>query len=86
MYNGRHCTYEDYSNLVNISKNVLECVEKNNLKEAMKYIDEVEEFDLDIASRMLSAIKKEPPNLKQVIKDLFDELINNVLVDIREHR
>ena len=86
MYNGRHCTYEDYSYLVNISKNVLECVEKNSLKEAMKYIDEVEEFDLDIASRMLSAIKIEPPNLKQVIKDLFDELINNVLVDIREHR
>ena len=86
MYNGRHCTYEDYSNIVNISKNVLECVEKINLKEAMKYIDEVEEFDLYIASRMLSAIKKEPPNLKQVVKDLFDELINNVLVDIREHR
>ena len=88
MYQGRHCTYKDYQHLSNITDDVLELsnVDDQSLKQ---YLNEINDYDYLIAEKMRNELFKERidnQKRKDIIKEFYQELSKNVLVDIQEHK
>ncbi len=89
---GKHCTIDDYYHLVNITDEYLRCLD-NNHPDALTskldiYLDTIKDFDYLVAERMRLRIKKSDGDLikvKSIIQTEYNELIRNVLVDVREH-
>ena len=89
---GRHCTYEDYNNLVDTTEEYLKCLENNEpdslTSKLNSYLEFVADFDCRQSERMRLRIKnagEDIPLVKRIIKSEFEELSHNVLVDAREH-
>ena len=92
MYNGRHCTQQDYEVLVRETEKLLEMLKAIELveqcPELKKYFNLVERFDAEIANKLrfhLSKDKIPVSKMIEIITRYIDELKQNVLVDIKEH-
>ena len=100
MYNGRHCIKEDYYYMDNLITRFLSYLNQKD-KKAFSFgellVKEIKNFDFDIATKVefkLESAKREfkeksneeiYSSLKERCIPLFDELISNILVDIKEH-
>lgn len=90
MYQGRHCSINDYQLLETISKDFLSFINRDNidLKQLDRYLKIFSDFDFDISSKIRMCLEKlstDKDKYLSKITNLLDELKNNVLVDIREH-
>lgn len=90
MYQGRHCSYNDYQLFEKISNEFLLLINRDNFDsyELDNYLSTLGDFDLDISSKIRINLEKMKIDKERAIikiKSLLEELKNNVLVDIREH-
>lgn len=90
MYQGRHCSINDYQLLETISKDFLSFINRDNidLNQLDRYLKIFSDFDFDISSKIRMCLEKlstDKDKYLSKITNLLDELKNNVLVDIREH-
>lgn len=90
MYQGRHCSINDYQLLETISKDFLSFINRDNidLNQHDRYLKIFSDFDFDISSKIRKCLEKlstDKDKYLSKITNLLDELKNNVLVDIREH-
>ena len=90
MYQGRHCTYNDYQLLENISAEFLLIINRDNFNnyEVEMHLDTFSDFDIDISNKIRTNLEKLDLDKEVVINkiaNLLNELKSNVLVDIREH-
>ena len=92
MYNGRHCTLQDYELLVRETNKLLEVLTVIEIvdqsKELKKYFKLIERFDAEIANKLRLNLSKDGMPVSKMIEILtryIDELKQNVLVDINEH-
>ena len=92
MYKGRHCIESDYYLLVKETDKILLLLkdeETEVLPELVKYIDFISYFDEDIANKMRFHLDKDNIDRRKmvdIIKRNFEELKQNVIVDINEHK
>ena len=86
MYKGRHCLPIDYQLLEKTTLEFLLIINRDNfdVNEVDIQIDTFSDFDSNIASKIRMYLEKNEVD-KTAIKELLNELKNNVLVDIREH-
>ena len=89
---GRHCTFDDYYHLVNVTDEYFRCLDRNDVDalgtKLDLYLEVIKDFDYLVAERMRLRVKKSNGDLslvKSIVKEEYDELIRNVLVDVREH-
>ena len=90
MFDGRHCTLDDYLLLQKYSESFFKYFKWDKCYEDdyKNFVQFIEDFDFEIASKMrwcLVNYEIPPEEKKQIIADLIDELKLNVLVDVREH-
>ena len=90
MYQGRHCTYQDYDLFKKISEDFYLIINRDNfeLNEVDNYLDTFSDFDNVVALKIrinLEKMASDKPLAIRKIKALLGELENNILVDIREH-
>ena len=89
---GKHCTYKDYDSLVTNTERYLKCL-NNGDPEVLTtklniYLEFIADFDIIVSEKMRLKIQHADGDLnkvKQVVRFEVEELIHNVLVDIREH-
>ena len=89
---GKHCTFDDYYHLVNVTDDYLKCLD-NKDPDALttkldNYLEVIKDFDYLVAERMRLKANRANGDLvlvKSIIKHEYNELIRNVLVDVREH-
>ena len=92
MYKGRHCIESDYYLLVKETDKILLLLkdeETEVLPELVKYIDFISYFDEDIANKIRFHLDKDNIDRRKmvdIIKRNFEELKQNVIVDINEHK
>ena len=92
MYKGRHCIESDYYLLVKETDKILLLLkdeEAEVLPELAKYIDFISYFDEGIANKIRFHLDKNNFDRKKMvdtIKRNFEELKQNVIVDINEHK
>ena len=89
---GRHCTYEDYNNLVETTKDYLKCLDSGDpdslTSKLNNYLEFVADFDCRQSERMRLRIENaggDISTIKRIIEAEYKELSHNVLVDAREH-
>ena len=89
---GKHCTINDYYHLVNITDGYLKCLDSGHpdalTSKIDLYLETIKDFDYQVAERMRLRIKKadgDSIKIKSIIQAEYNELIRNVLVDVREH-
>ena len=91
MFDGRHCVENDYRLLVNETNKILELLKSDidPYQALLKYIEFIANFDEEIASKIRFHLNKDNPDktkMIDVINRYIDELKQNVIVDIKEHR
>ena len=92
MYKGRHCVESDYYLLVKETDKILLLLKDEEvevLPSLLKYIEFISDFDEDIASKIRFHLDKNNINrstMIDVITRNVDELKQNVIVDLKEHR
>lgn len=89
MFDGRHCTQEDLTLLMNETKKVKNAVFQQNMAYLPSFLRFVARFDEDISNRLRLSIDSSSGDVKKIISliDQYNEtLIQNVIVDINEHR
>ena len=91
MYKGRHCIESDYRLLVKETDNIISLLSSDvdTYSSLVRYIDFIEDFDEDIANKIRFHLKKDnldKTKMIRVITRYIDELKQNVIVDIQEHR
>lgn len=100
MFDNRHCTKKDLELLVKETSVIKKCILFNSSKieksgidiiEAplRNYFDVINRFDSDIASKMqfrIEVIKNDYKKIISIIDECFENLKQNVVVDIREHQ
>ena len=89
---GKHCTYQDYDNLVANTQQYLKCLNSGDPEclatKLNIYLEFVADFDYQVAEKLRLKIQmagSDIPKVKRIVQNEIDELIHNVLVDIREH-
>lgn len=89
---GKHCTYQDYDNLVANTQQYLKCLDSGDPETLTTklniYLEFVADFDYQVAEKLRLKIQmagSDIPKVKRIVQNEIDELIHNVLVDIREH-
>ena len=90
MYQGRHCTYNDYQLLEKISQEFLSILKRDDfdMSEIEYHLNTYSDFDFSIASKIRTYLEKiDSDRIGAILKitPLLEELKSNVLVDIREH-
>ena len=91
MYQGRHCTREDYALLVDETDEIIELLHTGGddlISELESYFDLIAEFDEDIANKMRFHLSKDDLDVSktiEIINRYIGELSQNVIVDINEH-
>ena len=91
MYKGRHCIESDYYLLVKETDKILLLLkdEVEVLSELLKYIEFIADFDEQIAAKICFYLDKDNIDRRKmvdIIKSNFEELKQNVIVDINEHK
>ena len=91
MFSGRHCVENDYRLLVNETDKILKILnsDTNPYQTLLKYIEFISNFDEEIASKIRFHLNKDnldKTKMINVINRYIDELKQNVIVDIKEHR
>ena len=89
---GRHCTFQDYNDLIENTEQYLKCLDSGD-SEALTtklniYLEFIADFDYLVAERLrlkIQSLGSDYSQTKRLIKREIDELIHNVLVDVREH-
>ena len=89
---GKHCTYKDYENLTTNTQQYLKCLDSGD-PEALTtklniYLEFIADFDYQVSEKLRFKIQmagSDTTKIKRIILNEVDELIHNVLVDIREH-
>ena len=93
MYNGRHCVENDYYIVNNLIVRFFTYINKKDLK-AISYglsiVDEIANYDSDIANKFLLVLKETERShdlnmLNKKSRPLLEELISNIIIDIKEH-
>ena len=100
MYNGRHCVKEDYDRVNDSIIYFFSLINKKD-KETINYglslAKDVAAYDMELSERLLRVLKRAKSDinennkreilegLKTKCQPIFNELVNNILVDIREH-
>ena len=89
---GKHCTYQDYDNLLANTQQYLKCLNSGDPEclatKLNIYLEFIAGFDIIVSEKMRLKIQHADGDLnkvKQVVRFEVEELIHNVLVDIREH-
>lgn len=90
MYNGRHCTENDYSRMVELTNHFFALLDSNNpsYQDYRIYLyNEIQEFDSLLAEKFIEKSKSDSPcQIKENVSPIIKELLSNILVDYREHR
>ena len=89
---GKHCTYKDYESLVANTEQYLKCLNSGD-SECLNtklniYLEFIADFDYQVAEKMRLKIGMAGSDLtrvKRIVLNEVDELLHNVLVDIRAH-
>ena len=89
---GKHCTYKDYENLTTNTQQYLKCLDSGD-PEALTtklniYLEFIADFDYQVSEKLrfkIQMAESDISKIKRIILNEVDELIHNVLVDIREH-
>lgn len=90
MYCNRHCTKEDYYRIKEMCDNFL-CKVKNDCCDYLDYGKklqlEMKNYDEDLSNSFSRVICRYFPSdeLYQKSKEIIDELLSNVLIDVYEH-
>ena len=89
---GKHCTYQDYDNLVANTQQYLKCLDSGNSEclttKLNIYLEFIADFDYQVSEKMrlkISMAGSDLDKVKRIVLNEIDELMHNVLVDIREH-
>lgn len=89
---GKHCTYKDYESLVTNTEQYLKCLNSGDsgclTTKLNIYLEFIAGFDYQVAEKMRLKIQMAGSDLtkvKRIILNEIDELMHNVLVDIKEH-
>ena len=85
MFDGRHCTNKNLDLLLKETKKVKAGVSSFELENYLKLI---ERFDKEIADRLRIDIERssKEENVIKAIDKNINELIQNIIVDINEHK
>ena len=85
MFDGRHCTNKDLDFLLKETKKVKAGASSFELENYLKLI---ERFDKEIADRLRIDIERssKEENVIKAIDKNINELIQNIIVDINEHK
>ena len=95
MFEGKHCTYADYQRLVGESESFLRELgvsgefDDEKHKKTDRFLDFIFAYDEYIAADMrrnIVAAGGDLPRIRRIIIRGVEELKQNVLVDIQEHR
>ena len=88
MFDGRHCTKEDLDLLVDNTNKVLSELSKGDKNGLERFLKLIDRFDVEVSRRIRYQIKDvdDSEKIKRIISNNIDELKQNVLVDINEHR
>ena len=88
MFDGKHCTKEDLDLLVLNTNNVLNALSEGDRSGLDSFLKLIDRFDVEVSRRICYQIKdvNDVEKLKRIISNNIDELKQNVLVDINEHR
>ena len=88
MFDGKHCTKEDLDLLVLNTNNVLNALSEGDRSGLDSFLKLIDRFDVEVSRRICYQIKdvNDIEKLKRIISNNIDELKQNVLVDINEHR
>ena len=88
MFDGRHCTKEDLDLLVNNTNKVLDTLSEGDKSGLDNFLKLIDRFDVEVSRRIRYQIKDvdDSEKIKRIIINNIDELKQNVLVDINEHR
>lgn len=88
MFDDRHCTKEDLDLLVLNTNNVLNALSEGDRSGLDSFLKLIDRFDVEVSRRICYQIKdvNDIEKLKRIISNNIDELKQNVLVDINEHR
>ena len=89
---GKHCTYKDYESLVANTEQYLKCLNSGDPEclttKLNIYLEFIADFDYQVGEKMRLKIQMAGSDLtrvKRIVVNEIDELMHNVLVDIREH-
>lgn len=95
MFEGKHCTYADYQRLVGESESFLRelgasgelDVEKHRKTDRfLSFIASYDEYVAADMRRKIAALEGDVGRIRRIIIRGVEELKQNVLVDIQEHR
>ena len=90
MYNGRHCTVEDYYRIkekCDAFLNVLQNKNQDYLSLGIALSKEIRQYDENLGNRFENILRRDLSldELYLKEKELIKELLQNIVVDIREH-
>ncbi len=95
MYNGHHCCQEDYYKVLELSNHFFSLLKNKNpnYEDYGRYLyKEIKEFDELLSDRYLLVLQNsnknlevDYQNLENRTRNIIEELLSNILTDIKEH-
>ena len=90
MYNGRHCTVKDYYRIkekCDAFLNILQNRNRDYLSLGITLSKEIRQYDENLGNRFENNLRRDLSldELYLKEKELIKELLQNIVVDIREH-
>ena len=90
MFDGRHCTKQDLTRLIEETNKVKQNFEKTQkIGDLRGFLAFLARFDEDVSRRLTNTVTNEGTDCERVLKAIdsyVDELKQNVIVDIYEHQ